>query len=90
MFSMMSLYFVSILCKVDLPFSSKSSARATHKIIDNEVYKGPTDFLGLLSDNLPKNFATNRIAETSGMNLNIARKMAYTLRKIGVIEDIAS
>jgi hypothetical protein len=53
-----------------------------------EVYRGPTDFLRLLSDNLPNKFTTNHIAETSGINLNIARKMAYTLRKMGVIEDI--
>ena len=58
------------------------------KIIEKEVYRGPTDFLGLLSENLPKNFTTNDIAETSGLNLKIARKMAYTLRKMGVIEDI--
>ena len=58
------------------------------KIINKEVYREPTDFLGLLSENLPKNFTTNHIAETSGINLNIARKMAYTLRNMGVIEDI--
>jgi len=57
-------------------------------IIDKEVYRGPTDFLGLLSENLPKQFTTNQIAETSGLDLNIARKMAYTLRKMGVIEKI--
>jgi ribosomal protein S25 len=58
------------------------------KIIDKKVFRRPTDFLGLLSENLPKNFTSNNIAETSGINLNIARKMAYTLRKMGLIEDI--
>jgi hypothetical protein len=58
------------------------------KIIDNRVYKGPKDFLELLSDTLPNIFTTYQIAVTSGINLNIARKMAYTLRKMGVIEKI--
>ena len=58
------------------------------KIIDKKIFRRTTDFLGLLSENLPKNFTSNNIAETSGINLNIARKMAYTLRKMGLIEDI--
>jgi hypothetical protein len=57
-------------------------------IIAKEVYLRPTDFLRLLSKTLPKQFTTNHIAETSGLKLNIARKMAYTLRKMGVIENI--
>jgi len=57
-------------------------------ISDRELFRRPKDFLGFLSDNLPNKFTTNHIAETSGINLNIARKMAYTLRKMGIIEDI--
>jgi len=57
-------------------------------INERETYTKPTDFLKLLSDNLPNKFTTNHIAETSGINLNIARKMAYTLRKMKVIEKI--
>ena len=57
-------------------------------INDREAYTRPTDFLRLLSDNLPNKFTTNHIAKTSGINLNIARKMAYTLRKMSVIEEI--
>jgi hypothetical protein len=53
-----------------------------------EVFRSPTDFLRFLSDNLPNQFTTNNIAETSRLKLNIARKMAYTLRKMGVIKDI--
>jgi hypothetical protein len=60
------------------------------KVIDKEVYREPPDFLGLLSETLPKQFTTNQIAETSGLNLKIARKMAYTLRKMGVIEKIGT
>jgi hypothetical protein len=57
-------------------------------IVDQRVYREPTDFLGFLSNNLPAQFTTNHIAKTSELNLNLARKMAYTLRKMGVIEDI--
>ena len=57
-------------------------------ISDRELFRRPKDFLRFLSDNLPNKFTTNHIAETSGINLNIARKMAYTLRKMGIIEDI--
>lgn len=57
-------------------------------IRESEVYTRPTDFLRLLADNLPNKFTTSHIAETSGLKLNIARKMAYTLRKMGVIKDI--
>jgi hypothetical protein len=57
-------------------------------ISEREVFRRPTDFLGLLSNNLPNKFTTNHIAQTFGIKLNIARKMAYTLRKMEVIEDI--
>ena len=53
-----------------------------------EIFRKPTDFLRLLSNKLPDEFTTNNIAETSRLTLNIARKMAYTLRKMGVIEEI--
>ena len=53
-----------------------------------EIFWRPSDYLKLLSDNLPFQFTTNQIAETSGIKLSIARKMAYTLRKMGVIEDV--
>ena len=57
-------------------------------IRESQVYQRPTDFLRLLPDNLPNPFTTNHLAETSRLQLNIARKMAYTLRKLGVIKDI--
>jgi len=57
-------------------------------ISEREIFSGPADFLRLLSDYLPNQFTTNHIAVTSGLKLSIARKMAYSLRKMGVIEEI--
>lgn len=57
-------------------------------ISKRKIFTKPTDFLRLLSDNIPNQFTTNHIAETSGLKLSIARKMVYTLRKMGVIENI--
>lgn len=57
-------------------------------ISKRKIFRRPLDFLKLLSDNLPNQFTTNHIAETSGLKLSIARKMAYSLRKMGVIKVI--
>jgi ribosomal protein S25 len=58
------------------------------KIMGKKVYEESADFLEFLSEDIPKNFTTKHISLSSGINLNIARKMAYTLRKMGVIEVI--
>ncbi len=57
-------------------------------ISKRKIFRRPLDFLKLLSDNLPNQFTTNHIAETSGLKLSIARKMAYSLRKMEVIKVI--
>lgn len=57
-------------------------------ISKRKIFRRPLDFQRLLSDSLPNQFTTNHIAETSGLHLSIARKMAYSLRKMGVIKVI--
>jgi hypothetical protein len=58
------------------------------KVIDKAVFRGPSDFLDLLPENLPAEFTTRDLAQPSGLRLNIARKMAYTLRHLGTIEVV--
>lgn len=58
------------------------------KVVGQSVFEGPSDFLDLLPEGLPAEFTTRDLAESSDLRLNIARKMAYTLRHMGTIEIV--
>ena len=58
------------------------------KVVSQAAFEGPSDFLGLLPEGLPAEFTTRDLAESSDLRLNIARKMAYTLRHMGTIETV--
>jgi len=56
------------------------------KVIGSAVFDSPSDFLGLLPKSLPSSFTTRDLANASGLRLNIAQKMVYSLRHMGIIE----
>ena len=58
------------------------------KVVGQTVFEEPSDFLDLLPEGLPAEFTTRDLAESFDLRLNLARKMAYTLRHMGSIETV--
>jgi len=58
------------------------------EVIGTEVFENPRDFLRLLPESLPSSFTTRDLVEASGLRTNIAQKMIYSLRHMGVIEAV--
>jgi hypothetical protein len=58
------------------------------KVVDQTTFEDPSDFLCLLPKGLPVEFTTSELAKSSRLRLNIARKMAYTLRHMGAIKSV--
>jgi len=58
------------------------------EVVGSAVFDSPSDFLGLLPESLPDTFTTRDLAETSGLRINIAQKMIYSLRHMGVVEAV--
>jgi hypothetical protein len=57
-------------------------------VVGRATFSTPTDFLRLLSATLPEELTTKELAESLNIKANIAQKMTYSLRKMGVIETI--
>lgn len=58
------------------------------EVIGTEVFENPCDFLRLLPESLPSSFTTRDLVEASGLRTNIAQKMIYSLRHMGVTEVV--
>ncbi len=57
-------------------------------VIERRLYRRPSDFLHLIPDTLHRPFTTSQLAEASGISKRIAQKMAYCLRKMGVLHVV--
>jgi len=57
-------------------------------VIDRRLYRRPSDFLHLIPDTLHRPFTTSELAEASGISKRISQKMAYCLRKMGVLHIV--
>jgi hypothetical protein len=49
------------------------------------LYQAPVDFLKLLPESLPEVFTTRQLAGESKLRINLAQKMVYCLRNMGVL-----
>jgi hypothetical protein len=58
------------------------------EVAGSVVFSGPYDLFGALPENLPHRFTTKDLSAASGLRAHVARKMAYTLRKMGMIERV--
>lgn len=54
---------------------------------EKHLYQAPQDFLKLLPESLPIEFTTRMLAKESKLRINLAQKMVYCLRNMGVIEQ---
>ena len=57
-------------------------------IVDRVTFESPEDLLEILPSTLPQKFTTSDLTRESGIRPNIAQKMAYCLREMGVIEAV--
>jgi hypothetical protein len=58
------------------------------EVIDSRLFEKPADFLALLPEALPDPFSTKDLAEGTNNPRWLTQKMAYCLRKMGVIEAV--
>lgn len=56
------------------------------KVVENVMFKSPSDFLELLPENLLLPFTVGELAKELKLRVSLAQKMAYCLRKLGVIK----
>ena len=52
---------------------------------ERHLYQAPTDFLKLLPESLPEVFTTRQLAKESKLRINLAQKMVYSLRNMGIL-----
>ena len=57
-------------------------------IVDRVTFESPEDLLKILPSTLPQKFTASDLTRESGIRPNIAQKMAYCLREMGVIEAV--
>ena len=56
------------------------------EVVNQRLFEEPADWLALLPEKLGDSFTTQDLAEVLGIRRQLAQKMAYCLRKVGVIE----
>jgi hypothetical protein len=56
------------------------------EVVDRQLFEEPADWRELLPDRLEERFTTRDLARVAGIRRQLAQKMAYCLRKAGVIE----
>ncbi|MGD1994631.1 MAG: hypothetical protein PVI59_15665 [Anaerolineae bacterium] len=66
----------------------RTEERRLLAVVQQRLFEGPKDAATLLPQELPKHFTTADLAEAIGRSRWWGQKMAYCLRKMGVIEDI--
>ena len=54
---------------------------------ERHLYQAPADFLKLLPESLPDVFTTRQLAKESKLRINLAQKMVYCLRNMGILEQ---
>jgi hypothetical protein len=57
-------------------------------VTERRVFKRLNDYLGLLPDDLPAEFTVQNLVKASGLRVVLARRMIYTLTKMGVTEEV--
>ncbi len=55
------------------------------EVEDQRLFEGPADWRALVPEKLGGSFTTRELAEAMGTRRQLAQKMAYCLRKVGVV-----
>jgi hypothetical protein len=56
------------------------------EVLDRKLFEGPIDWRELIPENIRESFTAKELAKATGIRNPLAQKMAYCLRKAGVIE----
>jgi hypothetical protein len=59
------------------------------RVLEREIFEHKADFLKVLPEDLPDPFSNRNLAVSLGIPINQARKMTYSLRKIGTIKCVS-
>ena len=57
-------------------------------VVEQVVFASPSDFRTFLPNSLPQPFTSRDLAWAPGQSLDLAQKITYCLRKMGVIESV--
>ena len=57
-------------------------------VVEQVVFASPSDFRAFLPNSLPQPFTSRDLAWAAGQSLDLAQKITYCLRKMGVIESV--
>lgn len=66
----------------------KLEERRLLEVVDRKLFEDPADWRGLLPTSLESTFTTQDLAQTLGIDRQLAQKMTYCLRGMGIIEQI--
>lgn len=66
----------------------KTEERRLIKVVERHRFDAPSDLSTLLPANLPDCFTTTDLAKKLAISSALARKMAYCLRKMGMIQEL--
>jgi len=58
------------------------------KVTDIRIFEKPTDYLELLPNGMPQDFGVKDLQKASGISPVLARKMLYTLSKMGLLVEV--
>ena len=58
------------------------------EVVNRHIFEKPSDFLTLIPPTLPDPFSTKELAECTNQPRWLTQKMAYCLRKIGVVKAV--
>ena len=62
--------------------------RKLMNVHSNVLFRNEKDFLNFLPSDLGKPFTNKELAKLSGISINLARKITYCLRKMGIITTV--
>lgn len=65
----------------------RTTDRVLREIVDRHRFCDPTDLLDLVPDALPVEFTTVELARDAGISRDLAQKMAYCLRSLGLFHE---
>ena len=65
----------------------RTTDRELREVLGTERFETVDDLRRLLPDGLPDDFTTADLAQLAGVNRDVAQRMAYCFRPLGVFEE---
>ncbi len=65
----------------------RTTDRVLREILDRRRFDGPADLVALIPDDLPPVFTTADLARHAGVGRDVAQRMAYCFRSLGLFDE---